>query len=60
MDNPRVLQGTFEELETMERKIASMLRLSVEERHALFEDFLRFAAAVNPGLSVRVVRLPRE
>lgn len=70
MDNPRVLQGTYEEMETMERKIASMLRLSVEERYALYEDFLRFVAEVNPGLmkrhahhpglSVRVVRLPPE
>ena len=62
----RVIKGSRTELETMQRKVRGFLRLTVEERLAVLQDYLSFVAAVSPGLlryrgtessaSVRVIR----
>jgi hypothetical protein len=68
MDRPHVLQGDYDLL-TPEAKADYFRRLTVEERHDLFEGHLEFILAVRPELardrhatappgSVRVLRLP--
>jgi hypothetical protein len=51
MDNPRVVQGKLEDLETMEAKVAWFRGLSFEERYAHLQSFLDFIAEVNPKLA---------
>jgi hypothetical protein len=68
MRDPRVVQGDYSLL-TPEAKADYFRRLTVEERHDLFESHLEFILAVRPELarnrhatapagSVRVLRLP--
>ena len=70
MDNPRVVRGDHNIL-TPEAKAAYFRRLSVEERHDIFEGHLEVILALRPDLprkrhattpsgSVRVVRLPQR
>jgi len=68
MDNPRVIAGGYELL-TPERKAEYFRRLTLEERHDVFEGHLEFVLALRPEIArrrheayppglVRVVRLP--
>lgn len=68
MDNARVRQGTREDLETRDEKIAWFANLSFEKRYQHIQAFIDFVAEVNPELArshahkpsatVRVLRLP--
>jgi hypothetical protein len=71
MREPRVLSGSYDELETPESKRAYFARLTVEERHAVLQEFANFVAEVNPDVlrcrreddpsrSVRILRVPRR
>jgi hypothetical protein len=71
MDTPRVLMGSHEELETMERKIEWFLGMTFEERYAVLQELLEFVYQARPNVlrcerapdplrSVRVVSLPHD